>query len=86
MLLREEIYFHFFTDLIKNSVDPQSEISVTRWPGLLVEIVMDMILIDLVNAGISPNLLCSRKNSKNDKIKSIYKIASIFLFMYSVIT
>ena len=26
MLLRKEIYFHFFTDLIKNSLGPQSEI------------------------------------------------------------
>ena len=40
MLLRKEIYFHSLTDLIKNSLGPQPEISVEQWPGLLVEIAM----------------------------------------------
>ena len=40
MLLRKEICFHFFTDLLKNSLGPQSEISVVRWSDLLVEIAM----------------------------------------------
>ena len=40
MLLLKEIYFHFFTGLIKNSLGPQPQISVARWPGLSVEIAM----------------------------------------------
>ena len=34
MLLRKEIHFHFFSNLIKNSLGPQPEISVAQRPGL----------------------------------------------------
>ena len=40
MLLCKEIYFDIFIDLIRNSLGPQSETSVTRLPGLLAEIAM----------------------------------------------
>ena len=48
MLLRKEIYFHFFTNLIKNLLGPQSQISIAQWPGLLVEITMVDTLFSLM--------------------------------------